>query len=424
MGAQDGADEGTRAPMLPPHPVGGAAGSPLIAKLQSLGVPAPVCNRVMLVDDEPDNLFVLEALLEDECEVVLAGSGLEALELMAAQEPFDLIVSDQRMPGMSGVELLGEVAERHPETVRMVLTAYADVGPIVEAVNVGAVYRFLLKPWDPTEMRAAVSDSLARKAHGEALRLVVAAQTDRHSRLVQTLGDLERAQAQLVAADRLTTLGRLTSGVTHEIRNQLAVTQVLMETIEEETTNPEVVAPARDALAALKSMLQLMRHVTAFSKRQRLDVACAEVATARFLSETLALFRLEEVGRGRDVRVILDPGAGSLFVDARGLGQALLALLRNAAIASAPDQSIDVRASVGAHEGVVITVSDHGAGMDADFLAKAVEPFFTGTEPPGLGLGLEIARVVTEGHGGKLELESVPGQGTLARMILAEGGRS
>lgn len=406
---------GPRDAISPPPPEGDGH---LIGKLRALGIDAPTCKRVLVVDDEPDNLFVLEALLEDEWDLLLAGSGAEALAMIETHGPVDLVISDQRMPGMTGVELLEAVAARHPETMRMVLTAYADVQPIVDAVNLGSVYRFLLKPWDPWEMRAAVSQSLARKAHSEALRLVVETLAERHGQLVRTLDDLRRAQTQLVAADRLTTLGRLTSGVTHEIRNQLAVTQVLLETIESETADPAVLGPARDALIALKSMLQLMRHITAFSKRQAMDVSRSETFTARFISETLALFRLESAGRDQEVRVRLDPGADALYVDSRGLGQALLALLRNAAQASAPGQPIEVQATVAQGGLLSISVVDSGCGMSEAVLRRAPEPFFSASEPASLGLGLEITRVIAEAHGGRLELASVLGSGTTARLLV------
>ena len=109
--------------------------------LRRLGLTPPTCRRILVVDDEPDVLAVLEATLEDAWEVHTARDGPEALQLLDELDAVDLVISDQRMPGMTGVDLLAVVAERAPETVRMVLTGYSDVAPIADAVNRGSVYR-------------------------------------------------------------------------------------------------------------------------------------------------------------------------------------------------------------------------------------------------------------------------------------------
>lgn len=123
---------------------------------EDLGLPWPEARRVLIVDDEPDNLFVVEAILEEQYHVITANSGPAALEALARHGDVDLVNSDPRMPGMTVVELLMRVTRAMPEVVRMVLTGYSDVKPIVSAINRGSVHRFLLKPYDADEMLAAV----------------------------------------------------------------------------------------------------------------------------------------------------------------------------------------------------------------------------------------------------------------------------
>ena len=112
-----------------------------------LGLPKPVCRRVLLVDDESEVLAVLEALLDDDWDVTTAQSGSDALEVLNGEETIDPIITDQRMPEMTGVELLQRVSDSHPDLYRMVLTAYSDVDLIVAAINQGKVDQFILKPW-------------------------------------------------------------------------------------------------------------------------------------------------------------------------------------------------------------------------------------------------------------------------------------
>src|SRR5580765_3280532 len=107
--------------------------------------------KILIVDDEAANLRMLERLFRDEYEPIIAESGEEALEML---NHFDvaLIISDQRMPGMAGIEFLKKAAEMRPQTVRIILTGYTDVNDLVEAVNSGVLYKYLVKPWINTDL--------------------------------------------------------------------------------------------------------------------------------------------------------------------------------------------------------------------------------------------------------------------------------
>jgi diguanylate cyclase (GGDEF)-like protein/PAS domain S-box-containing protein len=105
-------------------------------------------NTLLLVDDEPNVLNSLRRLLRREgYRILTAGSGAEALELLALQ-PVQVIISDQRMPGMSGVEFLSKVKELYPETVRMSLSGYSEISTVTDAINKGAIWKYITKPWD------------------------------------------------------------------------------------------------------------------------------------------------------------------------------------------------------------------------------------------------------------------------------------
>lgn len=105
-------------------------------------------DTLLLVDDEQNVLNALRRLLRREgYRILTAGSGTEALELLALQ-PVQVIVSDQRMPGMSGVEFLSKVKELYPETVRMSLSGYSDISTVTDAINKGAIWKYITKPWD------------------------------------------------------------------------------------------------------------------------------------------------------------------------------------------------------------------------------------------------------------------------------------
>lgn len=114
---------------------------------------------VLLVDDEEAILESLELTLGDDYRIHKAMSGAEGLQVLG-REDIALVIADQVMPEMSGVEFLEAVAERHPATIRMLLTGYADMRALVRAINEGHIYRYFQKPWEPEELRIDVKRAL------------------------------------------------------------------------------------------------------------------------------------------------------------------------------------------------------------------------------------------------------------------------
>jgi putative two-component system response regulator len=115
--------------------------------------------KIMIVDDEPANLRLLERLFRRDYQVIPAASGEEALELLG-QHDVALLITDQRMPGMTGIELLQRTVSLRPHMVRIIITGYTDVGVLVEAINCGHVYKYVTKPWDNTALRLTVERAL------------------------------------------------------------------------------------------------------------------------------------------------------------------------------------------------------------------------------------------------------------------------
>jgi putative two-component system response regulator len=116
-------------------------------------------HKILIVDDEAANLRVLERLLHREHEIICAESGAEALELLRLHD-VALIISDQRMPGITGIEFLKHAAEMRQHTVRLILTGYTDINALVEAINSGVVYKYVTKPWVNEDLQQTVKRAL------------------------------------------------------------------------------------------------------------------------------------------------------------------------------------------------------------------------------------------------------------------------
>jgi putative two-component system response regulator len=116
-------------------------------------------HKILVVDDEAPNLRLLQRVLGQEQEVLTAAGGAQALELLAQHE-ISLIISDQRMPEMTGVQLLEKSIALRPHAIKILLTGYTDVQALIDAINAGKVYKYIPKPWDPDDLRLTVKRAL------------------------------------------------------------------------------------------------------------------------------------------------------------------------------------------------------------------------------------------------------------------------
>ncbi|OLP16173.1 two-component system response regulator [Leptolyngbya sp. 'hensonii'] len=149
----------------------------------------PQKPKMLVVDDEPDNLDLLYRTFRRDFNVLRAESGVMALEVLQAEGEVAVIISDQRMPEMKGTEFLSKTVPQFPDTMRIILTGFTDVEDLVDAINSGQVYKYITKPWDPNELKAVVQR---------------AAET--YELLKQRTEELRRAQAQ---TDLLSIIGQV-----------------------------------------------------------------------------------------------------------------------------------------------------------------------------------------------------------------------
>lgn len=156
-------------------------------------------TRILVVDDEPDNLDLLYRTFRREFHVLRAESGQRALELLEEYGEVAVIISDQRMPEMKGTEFLRKTVPDFPDTVRIILTGFTDVEDLVEAINAGQVYRYLTKPWDPSELKEVVQQAACTyaelKQRGAAVDLF-----QNQEQLVTKMADIAQSTNNLQSA--------------------------------------------------------------------------------------------------------------------------------------------------------------------------------------------------------------------------------
>jgi two-component system, NtrC family, sensor kinase len=164
--------------------------------------------RILFVDDEKNVLRAIERLfLDDGYEILTATSGNDGLDILSRVSPVQIVISDYRMPGMNGVEFLREVCERWPDTVRIVLSGYADTVAVVSAINEGQIYKFIAKPWNDDELKVTISNAVDRYfLHKKNIQLTdeLRRSNEELSALNESLDELvEKRVAKLIGLDNV-----------------------------------------------------------------------------------------------------------------------------------------------------------------------------------------------------------------------------
>ncbi len=204
------------------------------------GAGAP--HGILIVDDEPAILESLELTLGDDYRVLTAASGEEGLEVLK-REAVALIITDQVLPSMSGVEFLERAIELNPRAIRMMLTGYADIGSLVRAINEGRIYRYISKPWEPDEVRLNVKRALeAFDLATENLQLG-SALADANERLRAENLYLRREVERKYAFDRIIGSSPAMNGV-FEVMEKVAETDATVLISGETGTGKDLVARA------------------------------------------------------------------------------------------------------------------------------------------------------------------------------------
>ncbi len=359
------------------------------------GGPTDGLPRVLLVDDEPPALTTLSALLSREYDVITAPNALAAMRELE-RIPVAAVVTDERMPGMSGTRFLAYVRRTHPATARIILTAYSDSDALLRAINEGEVERFLLKPVRPGELREALTALLDRHRAETCNRELTGELARRNLELEARVRELEETRERIDRAEGLALAGRLAAGVARDVRSY--------------------VGPAGGSVEdAVRRLDELSNDGVDLTGADRTRYALAPVRLDAWALDYVRTLDVEPALRARRVRVDACSEAWCM-IDERRFGRLVSSLLQNAIDATRAGDAITVRVESG-ESGVCFEVIDTGVGLNPALRNRVFDPFFT-TRPQHAGLGLHVCKLIAEGHGGAIDCESDPGRGTTMRVRL------
>ncbi len=386
---------------------------------------------VLYVDDEASNLRIFRAAFRKYYSVHTARSGEEALQLLK-ERPVDIVVTDQRMPGMTGVEFLEKVIALYPDVVRIILTGFSDVEDIIYALNRCGVYRYLVKPWDREEMKHTLDKALEavqlRKDKEALLERLKKVNSELEKRVEERTKELRKAKEKAEQASRAKQT--FLSTMSHEIRtplNAIVGTTNLLKSSEltvEQKENVEILG------FSSQHLLSLINDILDLSKIEsgKVHVEKAAFRPKEVLESIVKSFKIPASEQGLELNIHYQNNIpNALLGDALRLRQITTNLLSNA-IKFTEKGSIEVRVAYNPTENnkrvLTVEVEDTGIGISEDKLAYIFEDFTQASADTtrkfgGTGLGLSISKRLVEMLKGSIQVESKLGIGSTFRFSIA-----
>jgi len=362
-------------------------------------------HGLLAVDDEPRIAQLLRRELGREYRVFTAGGGREALAVLEAED-ITLVIADQRMPEMSGSELMQEVVERFPDTVRILLTGYTDLNALVDAVNRGQIYYYVTKPWEPDELKIIVRQGIEKFELEHRNRQLIRDLKGKNYELFEALEILKKTQQDLLRAERLSTIGKMTNMIVHDLKNPLSSVMGLSSLLK---AMPGMEQEKRCAYYRLihdesSRILQMVQEILQFVRGVRPDIAPRACDMGPYLEEVR-----EELGaflRDTGIRFRMDVSCSStLDMDPEQMKRVIHNLAANAREAMGGKGELCVTVAENPPH-LLLRVSDTGPGIPPEYRQSIFEPFFTRGKRAGNGMGLAIAKQIVEAHNGQIELEA------------------
>ena len=354
-----------------------------------------------------------ERAFGDDFRVLTANNAQDGLKLLEQHaDDIGLLLTDQRMPGEKGVWLLERARQLRPRILRILVTAYADFDAAIAAVNSGAIYKYIGKPWDPPQFELTLR-------HGLEFFTV---QAERDQLLAEKMSVLRN----MMIADRIVSLGLLAAGLSHQIRNSLVAVKTFLDLAPKKMAeeragtnglrNPEF---WKDYHANVQSQIEkingLLKDLWTASENPSAPFA-DEVSLRQTVDEALATLREQFAARRIEVENRIPDALPALKVDKPKFIR-LFELLLKEELATLPAQcrvsfSAELEGAAAKRE-IVLQVADNGPGLPADALRVVFDPFVVRDSVPSeYGINLMACFFIVHHHGGKIDAKSESGRGT------------
>jgi two-component system, probable response regulator PhcQ len=370
---------------------------------------------ILYVDDEEKSLKYFVRAFEDQFRILTAANAQDGLKLLEQhQDGIGLLMTDQRMPGEKGVWLLERARQLQPRIIRILATAYADMDAAIAAVNTGAIYKYITKPWDPPQLENTLKRGLE----------FFLVQRERDQLLKEKLSVLHN----MMIADRIVSLGLLAAGLSHHIRNALVAVKTFLDLApakmaEEKMDltglrNPDFWKEYyQNVQGQIEKINNLLKDLWTASEAPAFEFA-DRVHLRTVVDDTISRLKSDFAAKAIQVVTEIPDSLPALNVDKPKFYR-LFELLLKDEIASLPAGSkINLRASVlndvsADKQQIQVQVTDNGPGLPKEALRLVFDPFVVRSDSPmEYGIHLMACFFIVHHHGGHIDARSDQGQGT------------
>jgi len=376
---------------------------------------------VLYVDDEEKSLKSFERAFNDQFRILTAPNAQEGLRLLEEhQDNIGLLMTDQRMPGEKGVWLLERARQLRPRIIRILATAYADMDAAIAAVNTGAIYKYVTKPWDPPQLENTLKRGLE----------FFMVQRERDQLLKEKMSVLHN----MMIADRIVSLGLLAAGLSHHIRNALVAVKTFLDLAPaklreedldlESLRNPDFWKEYyQNVQGQIDKINTLLRELWTASERPSFHFS-DKVRLHQVLNEVLGSLRESFAAKGIGVDNKIPEDLPALRVDKHKFYRLFELLLKDEIVSLPAGARVTLTAravhdAAPTREEVQVEVHDDGPGLPKEALRLVFDPFVLRAESPmEYGINLMACYFIVHHHGGKIDATSEPGCGTTFKLRL------
>lgn len=345
---------------------------------------------ILYVDDEPNNLNGFKATFRRDYQILIAQSAQEARTILRENEP-QVIISDQRMPEVTGVEFFKSIIEEYPKPVRMLLTGYADIEAVIKAINEGQVYRYITKPWEENDLKVTIANALQFYNTQNELR-------ERNIELEKAYSELEK----------------FVYSASHDLRAPLVSVMGILNLAKME----EMDAIISDYLSKIETSVGkldvLLQNIISYYRNEKLIEQISEISFENLFKETLE--SLEHFDQAGQIKFSVDvQQSGAFKADEARLKIVLNNMLSNAIKYQREeerDKQVTLRATA-VNGSASIEISDNGIGIEPECVSDIFTMFYhSKVKNAGSGIGLYIVKETLAKLDGSIEVDSIPGQGS------------
>lgn len=354
-------------------------------------------GNVLVVDDELGARESMKMILNDRFDVSTADSGNKAIQLVK-QKDFDVVLLDIRMPDMTGIEVLQHIKKQDPSPEVMMVTAYAALDTVQEALRFGA-YDYVEKPFKNFDsLRDVVSRGVERKL--------------KSSKTIQLAKEFEEIKKQIIQLEKMSSLGQMASEVIHELATPITGVLGYSEFLLEQECDEIIKNSLRKIKSEAERSQTIIRNILTFSRKPENIKALINIneVVSKTIDIKMHHFRTDNI----QCTLNLDPNLPDTLADFNQIQQVVLNIANNAQDAMKSHEGKKQLSITTTHDSklIYVVISNTGPSIPKEYQDVIFEPFYTTKRvEQGTGLGLSISRDILLSHNGNIRLSSKEGEG-------------